>query len=407
MAELILKFKDETGARREVSVAANRFTVGRSPDNDLQIASNALSRKHIQIERFGDVFVVTDAGSSNGTTLNGTELTQPVALKDGDTLLLGSAIEMAVVIEGLNYVSGDYTTAKAGNFSNASSQDESASFFQSIFFIAPVFGVVILVLLGVLVFVLRDGREPQIAQVNREEIEENRRPPRNRNDDIDNEEEPEDTPPVNRPNVNGNSNSTPSNTNSTPAPSSDEEKVEKFALQFLRSITGDTNAVLTSRQVALVNSKIKTLKNSTAFRENLKAAGRGNANFEKIGQEHGFKANFVAAAALAKLGNSRGEPTATANSITPGIRKYANVIGLELANDGLLVVAAYAEGEEPNAMRDRIANLANKTKNASAATVRTIWFLSENGKLKPASFDFALNFLAAGTVMQDTKAFGF
>lgn len=412
MADLILKFKDETGAKRQVTVQGSRFTVGRSPDNNLQIANNALSRKHIQIERFGDIFVVSDAGSSNGTKLNGAELTAPVALQNGDVLLLGDTVEIAAEIEGALPV---YTADSQSGYQNprtsgsVAAQETSGSIPTSIFFIAPVFGLVILVLVGVLIFVVSDrGRESVIVRQNNVEDfpEENTRPRRDKDEEED--IDPRPTPSANRAAENSN-NIPPANTTVSPVAnpvSSEVEKVEKFALQFLRDISGDTNAVLSSKQTALVNAKIKSLKNSAGFRENLKSAGRSNAAFEKIGQEHNFKASFLAAAALAKMGDSRGEPTATAAAIAPQIKDYANVLGMELANDALLVVAAYSEGEPPNTIRDRVAALVKNTPNVNVTTVRTVWFLSENGKLKLAAFDFVLRFIAAGTIMQDPKSFG-
>lgn len=389
------------------------FTVGRGSDDSLQIADNALSRRHVQIERFGNVFIVTDANSSNGTKLNGAELTAPVALKNGDTLLLGDAIEITVELtnEFADYSSAGHSYQGAFvNNSTVSASDSPGSFFQSIFFIAPVFGTIILLLLGTVAFLLIDPGKPPIAQQHTTEDfpEKNPRPPRNDGDEEENDNktvEPRQTPVPN--NSNDNSKSPPTNQNNSAPISSDEERVEKFALQFLRDISGDSNAVLSSKQIALVNAKIKSLKNSGAFQANLKAAVSNKNAFEKVGQEHNLKANLAAAAALAKLSDSRGDAAATAGSIAPALRDYANVLGLELSNDVLIVTAAYAEGDAPNAIRDRIAALVKNTPNATVTTVRTVWFLHENNKLKPASFDFVLRFIAAGTIMQDPKSFGF
>ena len=97
MIELFLKFKDPGGEDRRVAVDKERFAVGRHSENDLSIADGRLSREHLRIERFGDVFVVSELGSSNGTTLNGETLTDPVALKNGDKLSLGG-LEIKVEI---------------------------------------------------------------------------------------------------------------------------------------------------------------------------------------------------------------------------------------------------------------------------------------------------------------------
>lgn len=429
--KLFIEFTDETGARRRVEMNASPFVIGRTPDNNLPISNSALSRKHLKIERFADVFIVSDAGSSNGSTLNDEELAKPVALRNSDKIMLGNAVEIKIEIAGGEIppdapnLSEPEIESPHKNFTpNYEPQNAPAPFYQSIFFIAPVFGVMILLLVSVLLFVLSDGgaaRPAQTARVDRDDLpeEENRRSSRNRNSETTdespkndnrstekNEEKNQNGNSTQNQNENSNENSNDAPTNSNPkSGGSEEDTVEKFALQFLRSISSDPNAVLSSKQIALINSKIKSLKNSSAFRENLKAAGRGATSFQKIGAEHAFKPNFLAAAAIAKLGDSRGEPVATAGAIAPDLKKYANVIGLELANDVLLVTAAYAEGGESNAMRDRVANL-TKTPGASAAAVRTVWFLHDNNKLDNAAFEYVVRFIAAGTILQNPQAFG-
>ncbi|MEP6924673.1 MAG: FHA domain-containing protein [Pyrinomonadaceae bacterium] len=413
MADLILKFTDENGARRSVAVTTNNFSIGRTPDNNLPIASSALSRKHAEIQRFGDVFIITDNGSSNGTRLNEKALNEPIALQDGDKLTLGGAIEIMVEIVGnaaVNY-SGNQDSNFSGN-SLSHTGDEATPFWQSVYFIAPVFGVVALLLVGVLVFALSSKREqPVIAEVNRELPEDppeesNRRSPRNRNSDEEENGNLEE-PPVNRrvsSNENSNSETPPTNSN-TGGANSENEKIEGLALQFLRRISDNQNPVLNLKQVTLINAKIKSLKNSAAFRDNLRAASKNAAGFEKAGQTHNLRGAFLAAAALAKLGDSRGDAMATATVMAPDLQKYSLVLGNELANDNLLAIAAYVEGNPPNTMRDRVANLTTLTPGATAATVRTIWFLHDNGKLSEPAFDFAVRFIAAGTLLQNPSAF--
>src|SRR6476660_6073764 len=96
MTELWLKFKDEKGADRRVLVEGSKFVIGRHSENDLSIPNGKLSREHVKIESFGEVYVVSDSGSSNGTTLNGADLRDPVALKDGDKLNLGGGLEIEI-----------------------------------------------------------------------------------------------------------------------------------------------------------------------------------------------------------------------------------------------------------------------------------------------------------------------
>jgi hypothetical protein len=70
-------------------------TLGRARDNDVVVTDRSISRRHALMKRREDGgFLVLDAGSSNGTSVNGTNvLTQgagpPTPLAPGDTLRLG------------------------------------------------------------------------------------------------------------------------------------------------------------------------------------------------------------------------------------------------------------------------------------------------------------------------------
>src|SRR6188508_1823164 len=96
MTELFLKYTDEKGEQKRVAVSGEKFVVGRHSQSDLHIPDGRLSRQHLKIERFADVFVASDAGSSNGTLLNDTPLKDPIGVKDGDVLDLGG---LKVVVE--------------------------------------------------------------------------------------------------------------------------------------------------------------------------------------------------------------------------------------------------------------------------------------------------------------------
>lgn len=60
--------------------------VGRAKDCDVQIAERRLSRKHCEIHRKGDKFVVHDLGSQNGTYVNRKRIRDTHVLEDGDVL---------------------------------------------------------------------------------------------------------------------------------------------------------------------------------------------------------------------------------------------------------------------------------------------------------------------------------
>src|SRR5688572_2347786 len=98
MKKLLLKYQDEYHEPKSVLVDRENFVIGRSPDNDLSIPRSELSRHHAEINRFGDVYVVSDCNSSNGTTLNGQKLETPVALENGSRINLGGVFEIKVEV---------------------------------------------------------------------------------------------------------------------------------------------------------------------------------------------------------------------------------------------------------------------------------------------------------------------
>src|SRR5262245_37432619 len=81
-----------------IQVNSKRFTIGRDPDNDLQICDAVLSRRHAIIENFDGVIQISDCGSHNGTLVNGFELESSMTLSDGDVIVLGGACELRISI---------------------------------------------------------------------------------------------------------------------------------------------------------------------------------------------------------------------------------------------------------------------------------------------------------------------
>lgn len=86
MAKLIIKPKN--GQQRELNLVKEVFTMGRMPENDLEIASPLASRKHAELIRKGNVFTLYDLGSSNGTMVNGEKINVR-KLNGGETLIIG------------------------------------------------------------------------------------------------------------------------------------------------------------------------------------------------------------------------------------------------------------------------------------------------------------------------------
>lgn len=78
------------------------LTLGRDPDNEIAIGDPQVSRQHARITRQGGLTVIEDAGSTNGTFVNGLRLAGPHTLTDGDVISLGEAVT-------LSYHSADVT----------------------------------------------------------------------------------------------------------------------------------------------------------------------------------------------------------------------------------------------------------------------------------------------------------
>ncbi len=68
------------------------FTIGRTQDCDLRIADLSVSRRHAQLDRGEDGWLLSDLGSHNGTRVNGWLVREPVPVRPGDVLQFGSAI---------------------------------------------------------------------------------------------------------------------------------------------------------------------------------------------------------------------------------------------------------------------------------------------------------------------------
>jgi len=72
--------------------------IGREPDGcDLIIPERQISRRHARIERTPAGFLLTDLGSKNGTSVNGSLLSAPHLLQDGDEITLALSVRLVFV----------------------------------------------------------------------------------------------------------------------------------------------------------------------------------------------------------------------------------------------------------------------------------------------------------------------
>jgi hypothetical protein len=66
------------------------FTIGRDAACDLVLYDVTVSRTHAGLRREAGAWLLSDAGSMNGTRLNGWRVTEPVPLRAGDRVTFGS-----------------------------------------------------------------------------------------------------------------------------------------------------------------------------------------------------------------------------------------------------------------------------------------------------------------------------
>lgn len=425
MPEIWLKYIDENGEHQRFLVESERFVVGRHSANDLCISSEKISREHLEIERRDERFVAIDCNSSNGTTLNGEKLIEPTFLRSGDKLNLGGGLEIEIEIVSREseprfaapVYSGASATGETGlpaaanisTVSKTNNDSDGGGIPMSFFYLAPLFGLGILLFLGAIVYVSSGGNKTKIAESENDIIV-------SRDTDVS-EDESETNVRVEkspRPTIekSGSSNST---SNSMPTPDDsptaknlpDTVKIEQNSTAFLRRIAqNDPKAFLTSERAQIVDAKIKQLRGSSALADNIKSAKAGAAQIQALATAKNMKPQFLAVAALTKLGDNRGNVLQAAQSMTDILEKLDTHIGSELADDSLLVIAAYEQGAagEFLKMRNMLQQLSNQFPESSR-TIRSVWFLHKNGKISNAQFDFAVRFLAIGTITQNPKDF--
>lgn len=99
-----------------------RGTLGRDPSADVCVDDVSVSRRHATLIRRGSTWSIADAGSTNGTYVNGARVGER-NLKHGDRIQVGNA-ELVVILHGPHSTDGKGgaprfdVQSQAGNISN-------------------------------------------------------------------------------------------------------------------------------------------------------------------------------------------------------------------------------------------------------------------------------------------------
>ena len=109
-----LEVSDPMGRTRVVSIADERFTIGRSHGNSLALDSAEISRLHAEIVKERDRFVLRDLGSRAGTFVND-ETVIVHTLGHGDRIRVGRHSNLRFLVEESTETSTRATTSAVGD----------------------------------------------------------------------------------------------------------------------------------------------------------------------------------------------------------------------------------------------------------------------------------------------------
>ncbi len=92
MASLFVIQGRDQGVRYELDAEGNTITIGRDAGNRIQLHDTEVSRRHAEVRRVAERFVLADLNSSNGTFVNNARLEQPHELTSGDQVQIGRSV---------------------------------------------------------------------------------------------------------------------------------------------------------------------------------------------------------------------------------------------------------------------------------------------------------------------------
>lgn len=87
MEELLVTYPD--GSNRKFSLSKGELLIGRDSDNDVVLASPAVSRRHARIYMWDSQVFIEDLGSSNGIFVQGKKINEAALVKPGEPIHIG------------------------------------------------------------------------------------------------------------------------------------------------------------------------------------------------------------------------------------------------------------------------------------------------------------------------------
>src|SRR5437588_557119 len=392
MSRLTLTLPPTLGSET-VEVDTKRFSIGRTPENDLVIEDTSLSRRHALIENFEGRFNLSDCGSSNGTFVNGKSITALTELSDWDVLTFGGVGDILVRIDDDSGTLG--THASGVQLSGGERTPAKPTTANQSWLSGPVIAVgsaVIIILVTVIALLIGHnsnspgGSKPVITKKTPAII--------------DNENEAS-TPNVTAPSPNiGDS----SPINSSSPESNELSMVETYASRVLTGISKDTHHVLTEKPLAEINAQVQHYKGSSTLRDELQAMKRALPQVSATAKSNGVRTALAVYATLAQMDKDggRGDPGQVAATVCQSLSRTRAMFGDEqIANDTLLWVASLEEGPS---LQSKITRFSGRVSD-SPSTIRTIWYLHDHQVINDQTHNFVLRFLAIGVIAQNPQKF--
>src|SRR4051794_17022606 len=281
-SDATLTLIDESGSERFIPITSRRFSIGRLPENELPFNDSSLSRRHAIIENFDGTFFITDCGSQNGTTVNGTPASAPVKLSDNDLIVLGGKKELVFHLPVQSAINNHGQINGAGRYQNPEISKSLADRRTlnttpsglSTYLTTPVIaaGSAVLIVIGavVLLFVVRPGNKEKPIVRNREGS--GSESTANSSRFSTSPDAPVTTQSVpGTAGVDSSANTQDSAQSVLTGGSEDLDQVEKYANRVLSSISSDTSPSLNRKAVSDINARIMNLKGSAALADELRS----------------------------------------------------------------------------------------------------------------------------------------
>lgn len=98
-AKLSIIFQTAPLKGLDFAINKPRVTIGRDPNNDIVIDHIEVSRKHAIIEYKDDQVTISDAGSLNGTMVDGKVISGPTVVLPGQTIAVSNAVRFILAEE--------------------------------------------------------------------------------------------------------------------------------------------------------------------------------------------------------------------------------------------------------------------------------------------------------------------